>query len=251
MSKIVRLTESDLVRLVKKVINEQLDTDYQNKIQDLSNIASSPEGLKTATQYRMDKRKEERKKERKKREEEYKKKKNDEKQKRDAEYNLIKKNQIKEGTPISSIFTTNMGGVRITNDNEFIFETRPTGGGSRRKNTVKKEISYSVDSSEFKPIKKDYDFAKVLDGGSSFNDVRNAIKILDDKVRYSRTATKQGDTYTFKSKDGQKNVTVKPSYFITTEGVSPQRWYQIKTDDNGLINDIDFIKKFNSRLGFL
>ena len=241
MARIVRLTESDLTRLVKRVIKEQVDDEYQKQIQDLANITNSPAGQKAATQYRRGERD-------KKREEEYKKKQNDEKQQREAEYNLIKKNQIKEGTPISSIFTTKMGGVRVNNDNEFVFEPRCF-GTSRCTSTVKKEISYSVDSGEFKPIRKDYDFADVLDGRSAFNDVRNAIKILDDKVRY-RTATKQGDTYTFKSKDGQKNVTVKPAYFITTTGVSPQRWNQIKTDVNGLINDIDFINKFNSRRPF-
>ena len=197
MARITRLTESDLNRLVKKIINEQVDNKQQNK---------------------------------------------------NSEIDLIRKNKIKEGTSMSSIFTTNMGGLRINNDNEFIFYTTCFGTQSC-KNTVKKEISYSVDSGEFKPIRKDYEFAKLLDGRSEFNNVNNAIKILNDKVRY-RTATKQGNTYTFKSKDGQKNVTVKPSYFITTEGVSPQRWSLIKTDVNDSINDINFIKKFNDRRPF-
>jgi len=248
MARIVRLTERDMSRLVRRVINEQLDDEYQKKIQDLANITNSPAGQNAAYQYRRGERDKKREEENKKREEEYKKKKNDEKQKREAEYNLIRKNQIKEGTPISSIFTTNMGGVKVNNDNEFVFEPKCF-NTSRCTSTVKKEISYSVDSGEFKPILKDYDFADVLDGRSAFNDVRNAIKILDDKVRY-RTATKQGDTYTFKSKDGQKNVTVKPAYFITVTGVSSQKQNQIKTDANGLINDIDFINKFNSRRPF-
>lgn len=48
----IRLTESDLNRIVKKVIKEQLDADYQKQIQDLTNITNSPSGQKAAADYR-------------------------------------------------------------------------------------------------------------------------------------------------------------------------------------------------------
>jgi hypothetical protein len=46
MARIVRLTESDLTRLVRRVIREQVDNEYQKQIQDLSDTAdNSPEGM--------------------------------------------------------------------------------------------------------------------------------------------------------------------------------------------------------------
>jgi hypothetical protein len=45
MGKIVRLTENDLNRIVRRVIQEQVDTDYQKQIQDLENkVDNSPAG---------------------------------------------------------------------------------------------------------------------------------------------------------------------------------------------------------------
>jgi hypothetical protein len=92
MGKIIRLTESDLSKIVRRIIKEQLDSDYQTQIQDLENITSSPAGQKAASSYRRGQRELENKK----KEEERKKKEDDEKQKRELLRMVARKTTLKD-----------------------------------------------------------------------------------------------------------------------------------------------------------
>jgi len=239
MSKIIRLTESDLHRIVKKVIKEQLKgMDPGVEFKTLELPRPKIQGITPLSQKNQDILKNIHSTEKKRfRDGQYK-----------AEEQKIRNHQIKIGDKMSNIFSsTDMGGIKKIDENKSIINL-PT-SGQLNILTIVKSFGYSVDSGEIKSVLDDREFPRLLDIYDVFRyrDLEWLTKTFENKVG-NREATKKGDVYTFKSKDKKNTITVMPTYSYYLSGYKPVRIVNINVDSSGNIQDNNFVKLFNKRL---